>query len=197
MEPFDPLEAVASAVVDDTLTEKAVGLVAPALGHGLAMMSQATVLFEYLREGAAYDIERGERENQIYHHDRYRGFIAGLEGRSGSPEARREAEEHLGYRDGLAAFELFLAQTPPAEVTHLLAHVDASRTAGMDAVLLGRDRGAAFERRYADDLVFHHAVDFERRERSRDPEAFAAKKERAEERAAQLEHGRRALVVRP
>lgn len=168
---------------------------APVAAGLLECLGPALGTIYTLGEGAIHDIERGQRENQIYHHDRYRGFIAGFEGRSASPEARREAALHPGYRDGLAAFERFLAHAPPAEVTHLRAHVDASRTAGMDAVLLGRDHGAGFERRYESDLVFHHAVDFERREHSRNPEAFATKKAAAEAREIAL--SRHSLPVRP
>lgn len=195
MEEFSVAREVVDAWVKERVEHPVIELGSHALAGGLDMASPALLLFEILGAGAAHDIERGERQNQIYHHDRYRGFIAGFEGRSASPEARREAALHPGYRDGLAAFERFLAHAPPAEVEHILAHVDASRSAGMDAVLLGRDHGAAFERRYETDLVFHHAVDFERREHIRNPEAFATKKAAAE--AREVERSRHSLPVRP
>lgn len=106
-----------------------------------------------------------------YEYERALGSLAMLEGR---PNTRRDPSvASRNFGDGYAAMAAEL-RTPSERGERARAALGLLRDEGYAAVVEGRDRGAAFQRRYHDDLVFRHAVDHARRARASDPARYAA-----------------------
>jgi hypothetical protein len=112
-------------------------------------------------------------------------------GRVPNPD-RPEVVSQIGThaRDGARGAATFERLRPHA-FEQLRARVLTHHREGEQAVLLGRDRGPAFERRYAEDPIFRLGVNEARAAREADPAAFRERAEALRGMSAQLDDARR------
>lgn len=139
-------------------------------------------------------ILEGEQRGIAYDSEMMRGALAVFEGRLDDAETRVEMQQNPAFRDGAGRAER-LFYTDHDRFLAIAAGVRNVASQGAEAVYRGLDAGPAFERRYAQELPFRHAVDEARALRTEDPTAFEAARREASALRESMERGRGATPI--
>jgi hypothetical protein len=165
------------------------------IASGSAMLAGSAAMSIVATYGAWVGaILEGEARGVAYDSEMMRGALAVFEGRLDDSETRIEMERNPAFRDGARRAERLYYRDHERFVA-IATGVRNVATQGRDAVYRGVDSGPAFERRYAEELPFRHAVDEARAQRERDPEAFDAARRDAMGLRESMERGRSATPI--
>jgi hypothetical protein len=182
----------AAHAVEHGFAEVGLTRAAMATHIGVAVVTPLLALSEVIIDGD----ERALATRHGMQHDRMRGALAVLEGRIGSDEVQAEMARNPSFADGVHRAEGLASTMSTRELTELMGVVRRSGNDGQAAVCLGRDHGAAFDRRYQSDPAFAHGVDFARRLETDSPGDFAARREQFRSLEAQQNAARHSTPIR-